>query len=107
MRWIVWWSREDIYTMEKDPEDPEFPDVKCETIEEVFDAIDEIARLLPLEPSFPRQARAEAANLLERVKEASPQFGRDEDDTKTFEFKTGNFMVGIDDHPLPFTIYEE
>lgn len=106
MRWIVWWGREDIYTMEKDPENPETSDILCETMEDVFEAIREVSRILPLEPSFPKEARPKAANLLERVKTASPQFGLDEEDTKTFEFRTGNFMVGIDDHPLPFDIYE-
>lgn len=107
MRWIVWWGREDIYTLEKDPENPEIADILCETLDDVFEAIREVARLLPLEPSFPKEARPEAQNLLDRVKEASPKFGLDEDHTMTFEFPTGNFMVGVDDHPLPFDIYKD
>lgn len=106
MGWIVWWGREDIFTMEADPEDPEQSDVLCETLDDVFEAIREVSLLLVLEPSFPKEARPEAASLMDRVKKASPQFGLDEDDTKTFEFPTGNFMVGIDDHPLPFSIYD-
>lgn len=93
--------------MEKDPEDPEQSDVWCETMDDVFNAIHEVSLLLVLEPSFPTEARSEAASLLERVQKASPQFGLDEDDTKTFEFPTGNFMVGIDDHPWPFSIYDD
>lgn len=107
MRWIVWWAREDLFTMEKDPENPESSDILCETMEDVFEAVREVSRLLPLEPSFPQEARPEAASLLKRVQAASPRFGLDDDDTQTFEFPTGNFMVGIDDHPLPFTIYAD
>lgn len=107
MRYIVWWCREDIFTMEEDPENPEFSDVHCETMEDVFDTIRDVSRILPLEPSFPKEARPEAASLLTRVQEASPKFGLDEDNTQTYEFLTGNFMVGIDEHPLPFTIYED
>ena len=54
-----------------------------------------------------KKRRPEAASLLTRVQEASPKFGLDEDNTQTYEFLTGNFMVGIDEHPLPFTIYED
>jgi hypothetical protein len=106
MGWIVWWTREDLFTEEKDPENVESSDVFCETLDDVFKAIREVALLLPLEPSFPKEARGEALNLLDRVKADSPKFGLDEDDTRTFEFRTGNFMVGIDDHPLPFEIYK-